>query len=414
MWGKRLSIKQLLPESSSPWRATRSKAPSALVPWAGCRSAGPTPQPCGSPLLPGRPGQAYRQERDSKPVLLEPVERWECAPRQEAARAGPRGGDEENLVPETNSGLLQVRALLQPETWGRKQHEVSGLRRAWPGCVGSSGAHRGSDRPPAVASHRWTPWWATAPVQRRSRAQPGSACTARDVRTDPRQPCRAAPKASAPPLPALSPARAFSAALAERRTDETPRQSAPRGPARQPMNAHRRLPGLPARSAPAAGWGHLPRRRSLWSGFAPGRWFRARMPQPRPRSLAGSAAAQAVAGEQASRKSRLPSRGCCCDRCRDSDRPGTSPRPPHTGLAASGFAPRPPAPWSGCSRRTTRWVRVGLGQAVPGSGRAALSLSCRHLSRSASPGGRLVCGRTAAGGPRGRVVRCPGTVSPKR
>lgn len=130
-------------------------------------------------------------------------------------------------------------------------------------------------------------------------------------------------------------------------------------------------------------------------------------------ALAGSAAAQAVAGEQASRKFRLPSRSCCCDRDRDSNRPGTSPRPLNTGLAASGFAPRPPASWSGCSRRTTRWVRVGPGQMLPGRGPAAFNLPCRHLSRSASPGRRLVCGRTAAGGPRRRVVPCLGTVSPK-
>lgn len=161
-----------------------------------------------------------------------------------------------------------------------------------------------------------------------------------------------------PSIPCGRPARAFSAAPAERRTDETSRQSGPRGRARQPMNAHRCLPGPPARQRPAAGWGQ--RDRDTCRGgevcgaasSAPGALRAASHPagdsvlechSPTLRSPAGSAAAQAVAGEQASRKFRLPSRSCCCDRDRDSDRPGTSPRPPHTGLAASGFAPRPPA-----------------------------------------------------------------------
>lgn len=244
MCGTRLYIKLLLPEGSSAWQATRSTAPSALVPWAGYRSTGSTLQPRFSPLLPGRPGQAYRQERDSETVLLEPVERWECAPRQEAARAGPDGGDEESLVPETNSGLLQVRALLQPETWGQKQHEVSGLRQAQSGRVGSSGAHRGSGRPPAAAAHRWAPWWSTAPVPRWSRIQPGSACTARDARTAPRQPWRAAPPCTLTGRPRPRLQRLH---WAEPWTDEKPLQSVPRARAPQPMNAHHCLPGPSAR-----------------------------------------------------------------------------------------------------------------------------------------------------------------------
>lgn len=82
---------------------------------------------------------AYRQKRDSQSVLLEPVERWERAPRQEAARAGPSGGHEKHLVPEPHSGLFTVRALLQPETCGKTQRGASA-----PGRAGPRGAERRS------------------------------------------------------------------------------------------------------------------------------------------------------------------------------------------------------------------------------------------------------------------------------
>lgn len=118
---------------------------------------------------------------------------------------------------------------------------------------------------------------------------------------------------------------------------------------------------------------------------------------PAPRFPAGSAAAEAVAGEQASRKSRLPSRGCCCDGDRDSDRPGTSPRPPHTGPRRLCLR-SPPA-------RTMKWMFKedhALGKGGSGPGAAPLpSVSCvaicpgrLHLAVVLSGGGQPPAART--------------------